>query len=90
MVPKNKEAKDLKDYRPISLIVSLYKLLAKFLANRLKRVMGQLVNQAQNAFMAGRQILDASLIANEAIDAMLKRRKEGCYINQILKRVITI
>ena len=37
-------AEDFKDYRPISLVGSLYKLLAKVLANRLKRVMHKLIS----------------------------------------------
>ncbi|RVW15964.1 putative ribonuclease H protein [Vitis vinifera] len=64
---------DLRDFRPISLVGGLYKLLAKVLANRLKKVMGKVVSSAQNAFVEGRQILDAALIANEAIDSMLKK-----------------
>ena len=35
LVPKKGGAEDLKDYRPISLVGSLYKWLAKVLANRL-------------------------------------------------------
>lgn len=42
------------DFRPISLVGSLYKLIAKLLANRLKKVVGQVVNKAQSAFVAGR------------------------------------
>ena len=67
----------MKDFRPISLVGSLYKLIAKVLANRLKKVMNGLVNPAQNAFVEGRQILDASLIANEVIDSMQKRKERG-------------
>ena len=75
MIPKKGGAEDLKDFRPISLVGSLYKLLAKVIANRLKRVMSSFVNKSQNAFVGGRQILDASLIANEVIDSMVKKKE---------------
>ena len=68
LIPKTGEAEDLKDFMPISLLGSLYKLLSKVLANRLKRVVGMAVSDAQNAFVKGQQILNASLIVNEIID----------------------
>ena len=76
LIPKKGGAKDLRDFKPISLMGSLYKLLAKVLANRLKRVVGKVVFEAHNAFGEGRQITDASFIANEIIDHWQERGEE--------------
>lgn len=65
LIPKCKGTEGLKDFRPISLVGSLYKLLVKVLGNRPKKVINKLVNKAQNAFFEGRQIQGASLMENE-------------------------
>jgi hypothetical protein len=54
LIPKKAGAKGVKDFRPISLLGSLYKILAKVLANRLRLVLGSLITPTQNAFIKGR------------------------------------
>lgn len=65
LIPKVVSPQRLNDFRPISLVGSMYKFLAKVLANRLRAIMGSVVSNAQSAFVKGKQILDGILIANE-------------------------
>ena len=55
---------------------SLYKILAKILANRLRQFIGSVVSEVQSAFVKNRQILDGILIANEVVDEARKLKKE--------------
>ncbi|WMV19117.1 hypothetical protein MTR67_012502, partial [Solanum verrucosum] len=77
LIPKKAGAAELKDFRPISLITGVYKVIAKLLAERLKRVIDKLVNKNQMAFIKGRQIMDAALIASECVDSRLKGNTPG-------------
>ena len=66
----------MKDLRPIVLCNVVYKIMAKVLANRLKRILPLLISNAQSAFVPGRSICDNILAAFEVIHYM-KRKTKG-------------
>ncbi|WMV57474.1 hypothetical protein MTR67_050859 [Solanum verrucosum] len=77
LIPKKVGATELKDFRPISLIGSIYKIISKVLTERLKKVMPKLVDEQQMAFIKGRQIMDAILVANECVDMRYRSKVPG-------------
>jgi hypothetical protein len=76
LIPKVDSPQRLTDFRPISLVGSLYKILAKVLANRLRMVIGSVISESQTTFVKDRQILDGILIANEVVDEARKTKRE--------------
>lgn len=83
LVPKKEGAKCIGDLRPVSLISSLYKVIAKALANGLSRVLHLIIDGSQHAFVASRQISDAFMIANGDVDEMVHNKRLGilCKLN---------
>nr|GEW55155.1 RNA-directed DNA polymerase, eukaryota [Tanacetum cinerariifolium] len=67
LIPKTPNANMVKDYKPISLNGSMYKIISKILANRLVVVLGGFVNEIQSTFVADKQILDGPFILNELV-----------------------
>ncbi|GJY15544.1 RNA-directed DNA polymerase, eukaryota, reverse transcriptase zinc-binding domain protein [Tanacetum coccineum] len=76
LIPKVPDANLVKDFRPISLIGSIYKIIAKILSNRLVNVLGDIVNEVQSAFIAERQMLDGPFILNEILQWCTKKKKK--------------
>ncbi|GKE03806.1 putative RNA-directed DNA polymerase, eukaryota, reverse transcriptase zinc-binding domain protein [Tanacetum coccineum] len=76
LIPKVCNPTSVKDYRPISLVVLQYKIIAKVIANRLAYVIGNIVINEQSAFISGQQILDGPLMLSETIDWFKYRKKK--------------
>jgi len=77
LIPKKDNPGNLGDYRPISLVGCIYKIIAKILANRLKGVLQNVIDYTESAFLSGRGLLDNVLSANETVDFLRKERKKG-------------
>ncbi|GKD33073.1 RNA-directed DNA polymerase, eukaryota [Tanacetum coccineum] len=82
LIPKIQDAKVVKDYRPISLIGSMYKIIAKILANRLSFVMPDLISDVQSDFVSNRKILDGPFTLNELL-SWCKHKKVNATIFKV-------
>ena len=65
----------MEDYRPISLVGCVNKIISKILANRLKSVLPKIIDYSQSAFIKGRGLLDSILVANEVVEEYRAKNK---------------
>nr|GEV37090.1 RNA-directed DNA polymerase, eukaryota [Tanacetum cinerariifolium] len=82
LIPKTQDPKFVSDFRPISLIGSLYKVVTKILANRLSSVISDLISEVQTAFLPNRQILDGPFIINELL-SWCKYKKQQAMVFKV-------
>lgn len=77
LIPKTKQPKLVTDFRPISLINCSLKILLKVMANRLRKVIPNIVLEEQSSFMKGRNITDSVLITIEVAHSLQTKAVEG-------------
>ncbi|KAA3486869.1 reverse transcriptase [Gossypium australe] len=74
LIPKTQNPANLANFRPISLCIVLYKIVAKTIANRLQEVIGGCIDAAQSAFIPGRLISDNVLLAYKILHKFQQKR----------------
>ncbi|KAA3466982.1 reverse transcriptase [Gossypium australe] len=74
LIPKKDRPKDFSQFRPISLCSVMYKLVIKVIANRFKMVFPNFISPEQAGFIAGRNISDNIIIAQEVIHTMRSKK----------------
>ena len=68
LLPKKGDLQEIKNWRPVSLLCTDYKILSKALANRLREVMELIIHQDQTYCVPGRSILDNVSLIRDILD----------------------
>ena len=77
LIPKVEGAELIGDFRPISLSNSIYLIIAKVLANRLRLVLPAIISPFQSAFLPGRQMSDSIVTTEEIVAAWCRDNTPG-------------
>lgn len=77
LVPKKDRSVKVTDFRPISFVTSVYKILTKVLSKRLGSIVWDIILDSQSVFVGGRQIINATLVANEVVEDVHRRERRA-------------
>lgn len=76
LIPKVPHLETIEQFRPIGLCNFNYKVIAGVITNRLRSILGTIIDNSQSAFVPNRLITDNILITHELMH-FLKRKKKG-------------
>ena len=76
LIPKIPNAKKMSDFRPISCLNTIYKVIAKLMSERLKSILQEVISHSQSAFMPGRLLSENALLATKIVHGYNKRNVE--------------
>jgi hypothetical protein len=77
LIPKLKEANNIKKYRPIFLLGVDYKWFTKVLTKRLTTVDESIISKTQIAFLPRRNILEGVVILHETLHEKRRKKMKG-------------
>lgn len=76
LLPKSEDRRRVQNFRPISLLNTSYKIVAKVYANRMKPLLHHWILPSQTGFVPNRCILDNIFLAFEAIEWALENKQD--------------
>ncbi|GLT93128.1 hypothetical protein SLE2022_109330 [Rubroshorea leprosula] len=78
LIPKGENPDTIQKFRSICLLNVAYKVLSKFIVNRLRPFLQHLIGPFQNSFLTGRSTIDNIILTQEVVHSMRrKKRRKG-------------
>ncbi len=77
LLPKQMDAKQIQQYRPICMLNMSFKIFTKVMANRIALVVQKVIRPSQIPFLLGRNIMEGVVILHETIHEMHKKKNDG-------------
>ena len=79
-LPKGDKPKEfLKNWRPISLLNTSYKIASACISNRIKRLLPKIIHTDQTGFVPGRYIGDNTRLLYDILDYLKQRKIAACF-----------
>ncbi|XP_056688797.1 uncharacterized protein [Spinacia oleracea] len=75
LIPKVDAPKTMRDFRPIGLCNTIYKLITKIITTRVRPILGKIISPFQSSFVQGRGIEDNIILVKEMAHVFHKSRK---------------
>ena len=69
---KDKSREEIKNWRPLSMLSSIYKLASAAIANRIKPLLNYLIDSTQTGFISGRDIAENTCLVYDIIHTTKK------------------
>ena len=77
LVPKVRHPSSFDQFRPISLVAVIYKIITKILSCRMKKIMPMIIDDCQSAFLSDIGLMDNVVMANEVLEEIRRKTKSG-------------
>jgi hypothetical protein len=86
LLPKQKEATHIRQYRPICLLNVSFKIFTKVVVNRMSGIVDKLISPTQTAFIPGRNIMEGVVMLHETIHELHRKKISGVVLKLDFKK----